>query len=104
MKAHTYGISHNYYLDYLTKGDSNKFYNKEGWLTAHALLLGYIEECEFNDYTLLLYKVNGLYTVALDNDITKEQDSYSAFNTITEARYNFNTLKRHINSGFIKAQ
>jgi hypothetical protein len=66
----------------------DKFYNKNGSLTAYSLACGYIEKKEKNNVTLTLWK-EGCYHVRKHNHFFGKRIFWQSFNSLTKARQFF---------------
>ena len=70
----------------------NKFYNKDGTLTAYALACGYIETSEKNDIKITLWK-EGCFHVRKHDFNKGIRIFWKSFDNLTSARKFFNKNK-----------
>lgn len=85
--------------------DASKFYTAKGQLTSYALACGYQETIDFNvlglDIQLELWYLHNRYYVRAWNFTEGKEISHATYDSLTEARDNFNTLKRNIKNRLI---
>lgn len=101
--------SNGFRVDRLNKNKDTltRFYNKSGWLSQYALGCGYIEQIRFNkqisdfqDIVLTLEK-DGNYHVKAYNHTLGHRIAWNSYDTYTEAKDNFITLRRCIGNKLI---